>query len=131
MAAKKKARKSARKASRKARPMQVVSLKSALHMVRQAERRIRARRFKRNPEMECDELEMSNPLRHFPKLQGKGRPAKVRKWTLAMRLANGQVREKTFKSTKEVAYARAQQRIKSGTFDGQKVAHVVLDDGRR
>lgn len=127
-----KKRKAKRSRRKSARPMQVVSLKSALHMVKQAERRIRARRIKRNPcnpFLECGDME-KNPLRHFPKLKGRGRPAKTRKWTIAMKLANGEVREKTFKATKELAYARAQRRIASGTYDGKKVAEVVLDDGR-
>lgn len=132
MAAKrKKSRKSPRKAARKAKPMQVVSLKSALHMVRQAERRIRARRMtRRNPDYECDELTMSNPIRHFPKMKGRGRPAKTRTYKLGMRLADGTIRLAKFKSTHEVAYARAQRRIAKGTHDGKKVVEVILDDGR-
>ena len=131
MAAKTKKSRGRRKS---AKPMQVVSLKSVLHLLRSAEHRIEARRMprrRRNPDsLDTFEDMEENPIRHFPKMKGRGRPPKMRKWTVAMKLADGSVREKSFRATKELAYARAQRRIAQGTYDGKKVVEVVVDDGR-
>ncbi len=130
MAGKKKGKKSGRKA-----PMKVVSLKTALHMVRQAQHRIAARGFKRRRNPDDDELDDSirnpgNPLRHFPKLKGKGRPAHKRKWDMVTRLANGMIAEKTFKATKDQAYRKAQRLLTNGkSYEGSTIKEIILDDG--
>lgn len=115
----------AKKKKKRAKAMQVVSLKSALHMVRTASKRIKARRIRkrRNP-IGCD----SNPLRHFPKMKGRGRPAKIKTWNMVTRLANGMVAEKPpFRATKEQAHALA-GRVMKRKFHGSRVKEIILED---
>ena len=108
-----------KKKKRSAKPMKVVSLASALHMVRQAEHRIAARGYPRkNPD---------NPLRHFPKLKGRGRPQKKKLFEMVTRLANGMVAEKKFRATRQEAHAMA-NRILKRKFEGSPVVEIMLED---
>lgn len=71
----------------------------------------------------------ANPLMHVPKLKGRGRPAKKRKWDMVTRLRNGMIAEKRFTATKEQATAMA-QRVLRRKFHGSAVAEIILDDGK-
>jgi hypothetical protein len=71
----------------------------------------------------------ANPLRHFPKLKGRGRPSKVRSFELTTVLKGGAVAVKKFKGTKDSIYAKA-QRIMKRKFHGKPVKEVIVDDGR-
>lgn len=105
-----------RAVSRKA--VKVVSLSTALKMVKKA---------KANP---CGGAAKANPKRHFPKLAGRGRPTKVRTFKLTTVLSNGAKGHSSIKTTHDKAHAEA-NRILKKTFQGKKVREVILDDGRR
>lgn len=70
-----------------------------------------------------------NPVRHFPKMKGRGRPAKTKKWDMVTRLTDGKIAEKSFRATQSEAYAMA-RRIARRTFHGKRVAEIILDDGK-
>ena len=72
---------------------------------------------------------VENPLRHFPSLKGRGRPAHKRKFDMVTRLVNGDIYQKTFTDTVRNAQARARRRMLT-PHKGVKVAEVILDDGR-
>jgi len=117
-----------KKASRKAKPMQVVSLKAALHMVKTAERRIRARKMPRkNPELGCGP--MPNPKRHYPKLEGRGRPQKKRTFKLTTELSNGAKGHSKMRGTRSQAEVLV-NRILRKRYMGKAVKQVILDDGK-
>lgn len=72
----------------------------------------------------------SNPVRHFPKLKGRGRPSKLRTWEMTTVLTNGAVAVRSgLKATKEQAAAKA-QKILGKRFKGKRVKEVILDDGK-
>lgn len=125
-----------KKGRKSSRPMKVVSLKSALHMVAQASRRIRARQIRRrNPDdVDLSDLDIeSNPLRHFPRMKGRGRPAKKRKWTMVTRFSNGAIAEKTFKATQwdaNMMAARVARKEHATPSGKSRVVEIMLDDGR-
>jgi hypothetical protein len=71
-----------------------------------------------------------NPVRHFPKMKGRGRPAKVKTWEMTTVLTNGAVAVRSgLKATREQAAARA-QKILGRKFQGKRVRELILDDGR-
>lgn len=119
-----------KKSTKRAKPMQVVSLKAALHMVKTAERRIRARKMpRRNPEIGCG----PNPLRHFPLLAGRGRPSKPRKFEITTVFQGGSVAHQTVHGTWG-SITKGVNRImakKHKTPHGVKaVKEILVDDGK-
>lgn len=71
-----------------------------------------------------------NPVRHFPKLKGRGRPTKLKTWEMTTVLANGRVAVRSgLKATKEQAFKKANSLL-GRKFHGSKVREVILDDGR-
>jgi len=71
-----------------------------------------------------------NPVRHFPKLKGRGRPTKLKTWEMTTVLSNGAVAVRSgLKATTEQAHKRADAILKK-RFKGRKVREVILDDGR-
>lgn len=72
----------------------------------------------------------SNPLRHYPKLKGRGRPTKLKTWEMTTVLTNGAVAVRSgLKATSEQAAKRAQVILKK-RFHGKRVREVLLDDGK-
>lgn len=117
-----------KKSAKRAKPMQVVSLKAALHMVKTAERRIRARKMpKRNPEIGCGPA--PNPKRHYPKLAGRGRPEKKRAFKLTTELSNGAKGHSKMRGTRSQAETLV-NRIMRKRYMGKTVKQVILDDGK-
>jgi len=102
--------------------MKVVSLKSALHMVKRAERAIAVRGIKRK-----------NPLKHFPKMPGRGRPEKERTFEITTVLHGGAVAQRKVKGTWG-SVAKGVNRImqkRHKTSSGMKaVKEILVDDGR-
>ncbi len=117
MAAKKKVNK-VKKATKAKAPMQVVSLKNVLSLLDTTKNRISARKMTRK-----------NPLRHFPKIEGLGRPEKERAFQMTTVLGNGQIAQKTVRTTKSRAYAQA-NRMLTKRFNGSQVKEIMVDDGR-
>lgn len=70
-----------------------------------------------------------NPLRHFPKLKGRGRPTKLKTWELTTVLSNGAVGRSSMRATTEQAHAKANQILKK-RYMGKKVREVIVDDGK-
>lgn len=121
------ARKGGKKYRKGGKSYKVVSLRAALRAVRQAESRIKARgryRRRKNPLLEC-----GNPLRHFPKLEGRGRPPHARKWWMVSRYADGRVVESRFTDTVRMAHQRARLKYMDEHKTGGLV-EILLDDGR-
>lgn len=83
------------------------------------------RKSRRKNPCECG----PNPLMHFPKLKGRGRPAIKRKWDIVIQLKNGKIAERRISATKPEATSIAQALLRK-KFHGSPVSKVVLDDGK-
>lgn len=68
-----------------------------------------------------------NPLRHFPKLLGRGRPEKLRKIEMTTIMGDGRAFQKTLIATKSKAYAQAQRVMMKG-IGGKPVREIMVDD---